>query len=177
MPFLNLFKKSPKGPIITVRVWINQSEKENGCIKMANEDAKLSFIAWSTLTAQTFQDAFRKKGISNEVILAREVITSRLQGRNFVLLERHYDLDKEIAFLQSLNSKEVLAQVSLSDPIMTAFNGDRIQKVMDTMGHEEGEYIEHKMIDQSIERAMRKIKEGELDGGFSEGLREWMESL
>jgi preprotein translocase subunit SecA len=42
---------------------------------------------------------------------------------------------------------------------MRLFSSDRIVKVMDTMGHQEGEVIQHKMITKSIERAQKKVEE------------------
>ena len=49
--------------------------------------------------------------------------------------------------------------VSLEDKLMRLFAGDRISKVMDKMGIEEGEVIEHSMINKSIERAQKKVEE------------------
>ena len=49
--------------------------------------------------------------------------------------------------------------VSLEDKLMRLFGSERIAKVMDRMGFEEGEVIEHKMINSSIERAQKKVEE------------------
>jgi preprotein translocase subunit SecA len=49
--------------------------------------------------------------------------------------------------------------VSLEDGLMRMFGSDRIAKVMDRMGMEEGEVIQHSMITSSIERAQRKVEE------------------
>lgn len=49
--------------------------------------------------------------------------------------------------------------VSLEDKLMRLFGSDRISKVMDSFGLQEGEMIEHKMINQSIERAQKKVEE------------------
>ncbi len=49
--------------------------------------------------------------------------------------------------------------VSLEDKLMRLFNSERISKVMDSMGHQEGEVIQHKMITKSIERAQKKVEE------------------
>jgi len=174
MPILDFFKKAPKGPSINVRIWMNIEAKEKACIFMALAESDLIFIAWSKVTFQLFLEMFSGQNISNEVMLAKDVLPSRMRGRNFVFLERHYDHEKELEFLKSLNAKEVLAHVSLSDPLMNAFNSDRIKEVLDTMGHEEDEYIEHKMINKSIERAMEKIKNDGLQEDSSEVLKEWM---
>jgi preprotein translocase subunit SecA len=49
--------------------------------------------------------------------------------------------------------------VSLEDGLMRMFGSDRIAKVMDRMGMEEGEVIQSSMITSSIERAQRKVEE------------------
>jgi preprotein translocase subunit SecA len=49
--------------------------------------------------------------------------------------------------------------VSLEDDLMRMFGSDRISKLMDRMGIEEGEVIQHSMITSSIERAQRKVEE------------------
>ncbi|MHA7130527.1 preprotein translocase subunit SecA [Algoriphagus namhaensis] len=49
--------------------------------------------------------------------------------------------------------------VSLEDSLMRLFGSDRIAKLMDRMGLEEGEVIQHSMISKSIERAQRKVEE------------------
>ena len=49
--------------------------------------------------------------------------------------------------------------VSLEDNLMRLFGSERISKLMDRMGFEEGEMIEHSMISDSIERAQKKVEE------------------
>ena len=49
--------------------------------------------------------------------------------------------------------------VSLEDDLMRLFSSDRIAGVMDRLGFQEGEMIEHKMISNSIERAQKKVEE------------------
>jgi preprotein translocase subunit SecA len=49
--------------------------------------------------------------------------------------------------------------VSLEDNLMRLFGSERIAKLMDRMGMEEGEVIQHSMITSSIERAQKKVEE------------------
>ena len=49
--------------------------------------------------------------------------------------------------------------VSLEDNLMRLFGSERIAKMMDRMGHKEGEVIQHSMITKSIERAQKKVEE------------------
>ena len=49
--------------------------------------------------------------------------------------------------------------VSLEDGLMRLFGSEKIAALMDKMGFEEGEMIEHNMISSSIERAQKKVEE------------------
>ncbi|MEK6616663.1 MAG: preprotein translocase subunit SecA, partial [Bacteroidota bacterium] len=49
--------------------------------------------------------------------------------------------------------------VSLEDNLMRLFGSDRISRLMDRMGVEEGEVIQHSMVSKSIERAQKKVEE------------------
>ena len=49
--------------------------------------------------------------------------------------------------------------VSLEDNLMRLFQSDRIAGLMDRMGHQEGDVIQHSMVTKSIERAQKKVEE------------------
>jgi len=49
--------------------------------------------------------------------------------------------------------------VSLEDNLMRLFMSDRAAKIMDRLGLQEGEVIQHSMITKSIERAQKKVEE------------------
>lgn len=48
--------------------------------------------------------------------------------------------------------------LSLEDDLMRIFGGDRIHAVMDKLGIEEGEHIEHRFISKAIENAQSKVE-------------------
>ncbi len=49
--------------------------------------------------------------------------------------------------------------VSLEDNLMRLFHSERISKLMDKLGHKEGDVIQHSMVTKSIERAQKKLEE------------------
>ncbi len=49
--------------------------------------------------------------------------------------------------------------VSLEDDLMRLFGSERIASIMDRLGHQEGDVIEHPMVTKSIERAQRRVEE------------------
>jgi preprotein translocase subunit SecA len=48
--------------------------------------------------------------------------------------------------------------LSLEDDLMRLFGSDRIASVMDRLGLEEGEVIEHRMVTKAIERAQKRVE-------------------
>ena len=46
---------------------------------------------------------------------------------------------------------------------MRLFGSDRVAKMMDKMGLEEGEVIQHSMMTKTIERAQRKVEENNFE--------------
>ncbi len=49
--------------------------------------------------------------------------------------------------------------VSLEDKLMRMSQSERIAKLMDRMGHQEGDVIQHSMVSKSIERNQKKVEE------------------
>lgn len=49
--------------------------------------------------------------------------------------------------------------VSLEDKLMRLFGSEKIAGLMDKMGYQDGEVLQHKMITNSIERAQKKVEE------------------
>jgi preprotein translocase subunit SecA len=49
--------------------------------------------------------------------------------------------------------------VSLEDDLMRLFGSERISRIMDRIGLQDGEVIQHSMISKSIERAQKKVEE------------------
>jgi len=49
--------------------------------------------------------------------------------------------------------------VSLEDNLMRLFGSDKVSRVMDRFGYEEGEVIQHSMITKTIERSQKKVEQ------------------
>ena len=53
--------------------------------------------------------------------------------------------------------------ISLEDDLMRLFGSERIARIMDRLGAEEGEVIEHRMVTKSIERAQKRVEDRNFD--------------
>ena len=49
--------------------------------------------------------------------------------------------------------------ISLEDPLMRLFGSERISGMMDRLGHQEGDILQHSMLTKSVERAQKKVEE------------------
>jgi preprotein translocase subunit SecA len=89
--------------------------------------------------------------------------TKQLGGLAIIGTERHESrrVDRQLRGRAGRQGDPGTSQffVSLEDDLMRLFGSDRIAKLMDRMGLEEGEVIQHSMITKSIERAQKKVEE------------------
>jgi preprotein translocase subunit SecA len=100
-------------------------------------------------------------GRGTDIKLSREVVEAG--GLAIIGTERHESrrIDRQLRGRAGRQGDPGSSQfyVSLEDDLMRMFGSDRIAKMMDRMGLDEGEVIQHSMISKSIERAQKKVEE------------------
>ena len=100
-------------------------------------------------------------GRGTDIKLSKEVID--LGGLAIIGTERHDSrrVDRQLRGRSGRHGDPGSSQfyVSLEDNLMRLFGSEKIAKMMDRMGLEEGEVIQHSMITKSIERAQKKVEE------------------
>ena len=100
-------------------------------------------------------------GRGTDIKLAPEV--KRAGGLAIIGTERHDSrrVDRQLRGRAGRQGDPGSSQfyVSLEDKLMRLFGSERIAKLMDRMGLEEGEVIQHSMVSKSIERAQKKVEE------------------
>jgi len=100
-------------------------------------------------------------GRGTDIKLSAEVI--KAGGLAIVGTERHESrrVDRQLRGRSGRQGDPGSSQfyVSLEDNLMRLFMSDRVAKIMDRLGLQEGEVIQHSMITKSIERAQRKVEE------------------
>lgn len=99
--------------------------------------------------------------VSGGFVIPRIHTFLREPGRQIVFGERHPLGAHEEKTAERLSQEciplPVLVYSSLDDAFFKAFGGDRIKGLMETLGLKEDEFIEHTMIEKSIENAQEKI--------------------
>jgi preprotein translocase subunit SecA len=111
--------------------------------------------------AGTITIATNMAGRGTDIKLTKEV--KEAGGLAIVGTERHDSrrVDRQLRGRSGRQGDPGSSQfyASLEDDLMRLFGSDRVAKMMDRMGHKEGEVIQHKMISRSIERAQTKVEE------------------
>ncbi|PIF00219.1 MAG: preprotein translocase subunit SecA [Maribacter sp.] len=100
-------------------------------------------------------------GRGTDIKLAEEV--KKAGGLAIIGTERHDSrrVDRQLRGRSGRQGDPGSSQfyVSLEDNLMRLFGSDRVAKMMDKMGLEDGEVIQHSMMTKSIERAQKKVEE------------------
>jgi len=100
-------------------------------------------------------------GRGTDIKISDEV--KRAGGLGIIATERHDSrrVDRQLRGRAGRQGDPGSSQffVSLEDNLMRLFNSERIAKLMDKMGHQDGEVIQHNMVTKSIERAQKKLEE------------------
>ena len=111
--------------------------------------------------AGTITIATNMAGRGTDIKLSKEV--KEAGGLAIIGTERHDSrrVDRQLRGRSGRQGDPGSSQfyASLEDDLMRLFGSDRVAKMMDRMGHQEGEVIQHKMISRSIERAQTKVEE------------------
>ena len=100
-------------------------------------------------------------GRGTDIKLSQDVIDSG--GLAIIGTERHDSrrVDRQLRGRSGRQGDPGSSQffVSFEDNLMRLFGSDRVTKVMDRMGLQEGENIQHSMVTKTIERAQKKVEE------------------
>ncbi len=120
--------------------------------------------------ADIIKDAGQKKSVTiatnmagrgTDIVLGEGVV--ELGGLHVLGTERHESrrIDNQLRGRAGRQGDPGSSQfyVSLEDDLLRLFGSDNISGILDKVGFDEGEPIEHKMITSAIERAQRKVED------------------
>jgi len=127
----------------------------------AKQHAKEADVVAEAGKAGTVTIATNMAGRGTDIKLSSEV--KEAGGLAIIGTERHESrrVDRQLRGRSGRQGDPGSSQfyVSLEDNLMRLFMSDRVAKIMDRLGLQEGEVIQHGMITKSIERAQKKVEE------------------
>jgi preprotein translocase subunit SecA len=157
-------------PVLVGTTTVEISELLSRMLKMKNIPHKVLNAKYHQQEAEIVADAGKRGAVTIATNMAGRGTDIKLGegvkeagGLAIIGTERHDSrrVDRQLRGRSGRQGDPGSSQffVSLEDDLMRKFGSERIAKLMDRMGHKEGEVIQHGMISKSIERAQKKVEE------------------
>ncbi len=157
-------------PILVGTTSVEYSEKLSRILRLKNIDHNVLNAKQHQREAQIVAEAgnpgkvtiaTNMAGRGTDIKLSDEVKAAG--GLAIIATERHDSrrVDRQLRGRSGRQGDPGSSQfyVSLEDKLMRLFHSERIAKLMDKMGYQEGEVIQHNMVTKSIERAQKRVEE------------------
>jgi len=156
-------------PVLVGTVSIENSEKIAKMLALKGVPHSVLNAKYHDKEAEIIKDAGQKAhvtiatnmaGRGTDIVLGDEV--KELGGLYIIGSERHESrrIDNQLRGRSGRQGDpgESRFYLSLEDDLMRIFGSDRIAPIMQRLGMEEGEAIEHKMVTNAIERAQKRVE-------------------
>jgi hypothetical protein len=156
-------------------VWASCGGKWKACAKRVNTTPATKCVAWFEDTRKQLQEYLDDAGVATHVLLAREAGSLQLHGAPILLVEHHPMRSKEEEFVQKMGLKEATIYYSLDEAFFKRFGGDKVVHLMQAMGMNDNESIQHSMVTKAIENAQEKIENKMIVEQSARSQQEWMD--
>ena len=171
----DIAERHEKGqPILVGTVDIAKSEELSRRLKKRGIPHNVLNAKNHEKEAEIIKDAGQKNSVTiatnmagrgTDIILGKGV--KELGGLHVLGTERHESrrIDNQLRGRSGRQGDPGSSQfyVSLEDDLLRLFGSDNISSIMDKIGMDEGEPIEHKMITRSLEKAQKKVESRNFD--------------
>jgi len=152
------FGKRKESTKVTDVVFMHQASKRNACLLALQSNAATIFVTWFEETQQQLQEYFKAQNAANATVILYREAAAHFINDNPVIFAEHYPLrEKEEALYTSLKLEDVKVFSSLDDALFQYFGGARIIEIMQKMGLQENEPVQHTMISMALKNAQEKI--------------------
>jgi hypothetical protein len=169
------FSKKEKTPARKCRdlVWISLDAKWKALPGLLMQKQPVFVYGWFPSTIDKAKKVVADAGLHIPILHASDFSDLSASNASVIVLEHHPLVHKEDMILSAGYPKEILVLSALEEPLFTYFGGERIVSLMQKMGMEESETVEHKMISTSILRAQQKISEKVTSDFSAKSQEEW----
>lgn len=154
----SFFKKKDPSVLVIDKITMDDEAKLAALQAAWQTSPELVILFWFEESLQQVTDYFSRNGSTMpELMMTREASSRQLQGKKIIFGE-HYPLaSREQVLYHELGLQAAEVYSSLHEPLFRQFGGDRIITLMQSLGMDKNEVIEHSMISNSIRRAQEKI--------------------
>lgn len=169
----SFFKTKHTGPSYRDLLWIDKPAKAAGALKLLDQYPDATVVAWFNDTIQYWQQMLQQNRGNIIVRNARQVSSPQVNDKMVILLE-HYPIgEKEWAAWQNWRPKEMLVLNSLDEPLFLYFGGERLTGLLQSLGLQKDECIEHKLVSKALKNAQEKLGEKLVTEHLAHSPEEW----
>ena len=156
-------------PVLVGTITIDASEELSEMLRKKGIQHKVLNAKFHELEAEIIADAGQKGAVTiatnmagrgTDIQLGEGVV--ELGGLKIIGTERHESrrIDNQLRGRAGRQGDPGVSQffISLEDDLMRLFGSENLMKVFGSLGLEEGEQIQHKMLSSAIEKAQKKIE-------------------
>jgi hypothetical protein len=163
---------------VTDFIWKNDYAKYKGIIKYIDKSKSIVFVFYfdetknqitqliETIQLEYSSDIHLQKKIT--ITQAEKLLDAKIDITNSIIyfIEHHPSFATEQKVLNYLSNelkvKEVIFHISLQEPLLHYFGSDKIVPMLERIGFDENEPLQHSLITKSIINAQKKIDEENL---------------
>lgn len=179
MIFNLLNKKEEKNhhPVFIDKTYLTTEGKMNALAALAFQDVNVIFITWFPETTKKLKEFFFQQNIDkHRIIETKHVYHSKLAGHTAVFAEHFPIHTKEATLCEKWVQKSIVVYSALDEPLFMHFGGEKILEMIQKMGMNEKEAIEHPLVSKSILNIQEKIAEKVFIEQFAVSQSAWMEN-
>lgn len=152
-------------------VFKSNAERDNYLLQTSKIN-ELVIVVWFESDKLKLENWLQSEFLFQKVVLFSDFTPNNLH-HTYVLWGHHPLWSVEYNFIVQLNDSISVFLVSLDDELMQYFGSAKIKRLMESLGHQEGETIENKMIDMSIRKAQEDIEKQVLNPKSAPSAKEW----
>lgn len=157
-------------PVLVGTITIDKSEELSRLLSQINVPHKVLNAKFHQQEAEIVSMAGRQAAVTIATNMAGrgtdikldEIVQKELGGLKIIGTERHESrrIDNQLRGRSGRQGDpgESRFYISLEDELMRLFGSERVMKIVDTLGMDEDEPIEHKMLSKAIENAQKKVE-------------------
>ncbi len=154
-------------------VWISTHAKWQALPGLVTSNEPVYLFGWFAETVDKAKQVLQAAGLHKSVGYATDFSPAATNNCSIIVLE-HYPLpQKEAAILSAAGATQILVLSALDEPLLKHFGGERLALIVQKLGLEATEFLEHSMISNSLMRAQQKISETVITDFSARSQDEW----
>jgi hypothetical protein len=192
----SFFKKKPASPAFDDRVWLNGAARLAAIVRTAKAGPTL-LITFFEETHQQVAAALKEAGLEFDLVgfgqnpPAEKVrlmlcaaerlgnLTGRLpEGISVCVIEHHPLPDSNLMVLEALTnltSARPVFHLSIDEPLLRRFGGDKLVPLLSQLGVAPDEPIEHQMVTRALTNAREKVAARVKSPQPAGSMEEWLQ--